>query len=156
MRLTPKIVNRIVFALSLLGAAIALYLTLAHMNYLALTCGEIPGCAEVAAHPTAHGFGIHGLEYIPTAAFGLAMFAFMAALSFGRAVMDADAPSFLLRTIQRATATGAVLVSGWLTYLEAAVIRAWCQWCIATAIVTVLIFVTLFLENALPRRDIQT
>ncbi len=156
MRLPSKIANRVVFALSLLGGAIALYLTLAHMNYLALTCGEIPGCAEVAAHPTARGFGIRGLEYIPTAAFGLAMFAFMAALSFARAAMGDTDRSRILGTIQRLVAVSAVLVSAWLTYLEAAVIRAWCQWCVATAIVTLLVMLMLFLEKAPSRRDVQT
>lgn len=156
MRLPPKTVNRIVFALSLLGSAIALYLTLAHMNYLALTCGEIPGCAEVAAHPTARGFGIKGLEYLPTALFGLAMFMFMAALSFARAIAADASRVRLIGTIQRLVAVSAVMVSAWLSYVEAAIIRAWCQWCIASAIVTVLVLLVLLLEKAPTRRDTQT
>jgi uncharacterized membrane protein len=142
-----------VFALSLVGGGVALYLTMAHLNYLALTCGELPGCAEVAAHPTSRGFGIRGLEYIPTAAFGLMMFIVMAALSFMRAATDKPSFADTVRTIQRAIAVAAVLVSAYLTYLEAAVIRAWCQWCIASAIVTVLLMVTLLLERPAPRSD---
>lgn len=153
VRPEPRIANRIVFILSLLGGAIALYLTLAHMNYLALTCGEIPGCAEVAAHPSARGFGIRGLEYIPTAAFGLAMYALMAALSFYRAIVTEGTLHKLARTIQRLMATMAVGVFAYLTYLEAYVIRAWCQWCVATSVVTVLLFLTLMLERSSPRSD---
>jgi len=150
VRPTPTVANRIVFALSLFGGAISAYLTLAHMNYLALTCGEIPGCAEVAAHPTAHGFGIHGLEYIPTAAFGLAMFGAMALLSFVRAAMPESVHAAMARIAQRAMAAAAVLVSAYLTYLEAAVIRAWCQWCVMTAVTTVLVLIALFAERPIP------
>jgi uncharacterized membrane protein len=33
-----------------------------------------------------------------------------------------------------------VAFSGWLTYLEALVIHAWCQWCVVSAILITLIF----------------
>jgi uncharacterized membrane protein len=33
-----------------------------------------------------------------------------------------------------------VAFSAWLTYLEAAVINAWCQWCVVSAIIITLIF----------------
>jgi uncharacterized membrane protein len=139
-----------VFALSLLGAAVAFYLTLAHMNYLALTCGEIAGCAEVAAHPSSRGFGIRGLEYIPTAAFGLAMFLAVAVLGFVRAAAPRSRAAHLARIGQLTMGLSGIAVSAYLTYLEAAVIRAWCQWCILSAIVTVLLGLTLLLERAAP------
>ena len=37
-------------------------------------------------------------------------------------------------------ATFGVAVSAYLTYLEAAVIHAWCQWCVISAILMTLIF----------------
>lgn len=37
----------------------------------------------------------------------------------------------------------ALLGSGWLTYLEAARIHAWCQWCVGSAIVMTLLTVVL-------------
>jgi uncharacterized membrane protein len=45
------------------------------------------------------------------------------------------------------TAAVAVAVSAWLTYLEALIIRAWCQWCIASAIITVLVLAALLLDG---------
>ena len=36
--------------------------------------------------------------------------------------------------------TVALAYSGWLTYLEAYVIHAWCQWCVTSAILVTLIF----------------
>ena len=35
-----------------------------------------------------------------------------------------------------------VLFSGYLTYLEAAVIHAWCRWCVVSAVLVTVIFVT--------------
>jgi len=147
LRLTPAAANRIVFVLALVGAGVALYLTMAHMNYLALTCGEIAGCAEVAAHPTSRGFGIRGLEYIPTAAFGLFMFVCMAALSFVRASTRHELTGARVATGQLVLAAAAVCASAYLTYLEAFVIHAWCQWCIISAVVTVLMLFTLILTK---------
>jgi uncharacterized membrane protein len=147
LRLAPTAANRIVFALALLGAGVALYLTMAHLNYLALSCGEIAGCAEVAAHPSSRGFGVRGLEYIPTAAFGLLMFLTMAALSFIRASTRRDLSVARIAMTQFALAVAAVCVSAYLTYLEAFVIHAWCQWCIGSAVITVLMLLALALTR---------
>lgn len=43
--------------------------------------------------------------------------------------------------------TGAFLFSVYLTYLEAYVIEAWCQWCVISAIVSTLIFLAVTLEQ---------
>ncbi len=135
------------FLLALLGAAIALYLTLAHWNYLSLTCGEIRGCEEVAAHPSSRGFGIPGLEYVPTALFGVLNYLTLAALSFVRAAAAGKHAASLAARIQLILVLLAVLVFAYLTYLEAFVIRAWCQWCIASSLVTVLMLPTLLLTK---------
>jgi uncharacterized membrane protein len=34
----------------------------------------------------------------------------------------------------------------WLTYLEAFVIRAWCQWCVISALIVTIIFVASWLD----------
>lgn len=149
MRLAATTSNRIVFILALAGAAVSLYLTLAHMNYLSLSCGEIAGCADVAAHPSARGFGIPGLEAVPTAVFGFGMFITMAALSFWRVVASGQRQTLIAARIQSVVAGLALLVAAYLTYLEAYVIRAWCQWCILTAVIIVLMTLAL----SLARRD---
>lgn len=142
----PKLANRLVFVFALLGAGISAYLTAAHLNPALLTCGPIvQGCDEVAAHATSRGFGIAGLESVPTAAFGLLMYLWVAALSFVR--VASAALDRIARLLQAATAVAAVGVSAWLTYLEAFVIRAWCQWCIASAAFTVLILLAIALER---------
>ncbi len=143
---TELLANRIVFVLALVGAGIALYLTLAHWNYLELQCGEIAGCEEVAAHPSARGFGIRGLEYVPTAFFGLLMFLTVAMLSFVRAAYPVGRIAELARRAQLALVLISIGVFAYLTYLEAFVIRAWCQWCVASSVVTLLMAPFLFVR----------
>src|SRR5262249_2080844 len=127
---------------------VATYLTLAHLDVLSLVCtrGAGHGCEEVATHPTARGFGIPALHAIPTAAFGILMYAAIVGLGFVRVasmrrnvVRDAGRAQWLI-------SFAGVLVAAWLTYLEAYVIHAWCQWCVASAIITLLIFLTSTVE----------
>jgi uncharacterized membrane protein len=143
---TPQTSNRVVFVLALAGIGVAGYLTLAHLNMLDLGCTALRGCEEVAQHPTARGFGLPWLRAIPTAAFGVAAFGLLAALSVMRTVVDAPVAA-RARSVQLVTAAVAVAVSAWLTYLEALIIRAWCQWCIASAIITVLVLAALLLDG---------
>lgn len=144
--MTPQTSNRVVFVLALAGIGVAGYLTLAHLNMLDLGCTALRGCEEVAQHPTARGFGLPWLRAIPTAAFGVAAFGLLAALSVMRTVVDAPVAA-RARSVQLVTAAVAVAVSAWLTYLEALIIRAWCQWCIASAIITVLVLAALLLDG---------
>ncbi len=144
--MTPQTSNRVVFVLALAGIGVAGYLTLAHLNMLDLGCTALRGCEEVAQHPTARGFGLPWLRAIPTAAFGVAAFGLLAALSVMRTVVDGPVAA-RARSVQLVTAAVAVAVSAWLTYLEALVIRAWCQWCIASAIITVLVLAALLLDG---------
>jgi len=139
--------NRIVFVLTLAGIGVSGYLTLAHLNYVDLGCSAVRGCEEVAAHYTAKGFGIPFLRAIPTAAFGLAMYAVMGVLCVIRAGAPDARRDRAASLAQWLISAVSVAVSGWLTYLEAYVIRAWCQWCVASAIIVVLMFLVLSVER---------
>jgi uncharacterized membrane protein len=142
-RMSRVLSNRVVFLLSLVGVGVAAYLTLAHLDYLSLQCGMLHGCEEVAMHPTAHGFGIAALSGIPTAAFGLLMFVAMAGLSFARVAAASPAVDRLCSALQWWMSLAALGVAAWLTYTEAYVIHAWCQWCIATAVIIAFLFAVL-------------
>jgi hypothetical protein len=73
--------NRILLILALAGIGVSGYLTMAHLRAVELGCGRLGGCHEVDQHWSASGLGIPGLESIPTAAFGLAMYLAMLVLS---------------------------------------------------------------------------
>jgi uncharacterized membrane protein len=174
--------NRIIFMLSLAGAGVSTYLTLAHLNFVDIGCSAVHGCEEVARHFTARGFGIPGLQWIPTAAFGAIMYLALAALSMARASSPQIAAGPLipeeagsgygarsqlhhvagyhgrdLASIQRAgrwqfaLSSAGVLVTLFLTYLEAFVIHAWCQWCLGSAFIILSIFLTCVAERRFGR-----
>jgi uncharacterized membrane protein len=150
--LSLTVSNRILFALSLAGIGVALALTVSHTGNIDLPCTVTRGCEEVARHWSAHGFGIPFLSAIPTAAFGLLMYILLAALSFKRVVTDYVGDQRRISRIQWLIALSGVAVTAWLTYLEAYVIRAWCQWCLASAAIVALIFIVTSIEHFAERR----
>jgi uncharacterized membrane protein len=145
--MNPVLANRIIFVLSLAGIVVAGYLTYTHLYHLPVGCGASSGCDKVATHYTAKGFGIPVLEAIPTAAFGLIMYVAFAGLAFIRAAFESPSLNHKAGSLQWLLATMGVAIAGWLTYLEAAVIHAWCRWCVASAIITLLIFITATAER---------
>jgi uncharacterized membrane protein len=139
--------NRILLILSLAGIGVSLYLTLAHLRAVDLGCGRLSGCHEVDQHWSASGLGIPGLQAIPTAAFGLAMYVTMTVLSFARAATPLPDRDRKIAGLQWIIALAALGVTAWLTYMEAFVIKAWCQWCLVSAGIILLMFITSTLER---------
>lgn len=142
--------NRILFVLALVGVYVALRLTIAHITDADLPCGPFAGCDEVGHHPTASGFGIPALKAIPTAGFGLAMFCAVAVLSLVRVFGRSNHTNRLAADAQWLLSAGGVLVSAYLTYLEAYVIKAWCAWCVASALLTLALLLVTTLEHLMP------
>ncbi len=122
-------------ALSVVGAAIAGYLTYVHYDESALVCAVGGGCHTVQESDYAT------IGPIPIAILGLGMFLLLGALSLVRI--------FDWSIISRETATlaswgitlSALLYYAYLVYVELFVLEAICQWCVATTVVTVAIFV---------------
>ena len=131
--------------LSLVGLFIALYL-LAHSLGLMgpVLCG-IGDCAAVEASPYSRMWGI------PVSAFGVVGYVLLLVLSLaGLQPRLAEA-----RFVPALLTSGAVVGFGfsvYLTYLEAYVIRAWCQWCVISAILMTLVFFLSFHEPGRLRR----
>jgi uncharacterized membrane protein len=108
-----------VAALAVVGAAIAGYLTWVHYAGIDPYCvGGTGGCERVQSSPYAE------LAGVPVAVIGLA--GYLAVLG-SLALRDRSSTLFL-------ALVGAGF-SGYLTYLELAVIDAICQWCVASAVV---------------------
>jgi uncharacterized membrane protein len=123
-----------------------------------LGCSALHGCGKVAADPHSWGLGIPALHSVPTAAFGLATYLVLAALSFARVWFCEAAVAQRIPRLQLLLSAVGVGVSAWLTYLEVFDIKALCQWCLTSAAVVVLIFLVTGAEwmnarRADPRSD---
>jgi uncharacterized membrane protein len=134
--------------LALTGFFVALYLWLHQIGVGGeLKCG-IGGCDTVQASRWAEQLGV------PVAFYGvLGYAAVLAAALVGLqpAWLGRRGPILLLAAL----ATGGVLFSGWLTYLELFVIHAICRWCVASAVIMTAIWLVSLhgLRTPAPRTD---
>ena len=119
--------------LSLVGAFVAFYLLAANLGWTPpVPCGT-GDCATVQSSRYAK------LGPVPVSAIGLGGYLALLALSLaglqGRLISSRAIPFLLF-----AGALSGFLFSAYLTYLEAAVINAWCRYCVASAIVITIVF----------------
>ena len=120
--------------LSLVGILIALYLTLYKIGVIGdLTC-TVGSCETVNTSRWATFLGL------PVAAWGIGAYAALFALSMA-GTADRYAGSQTISVWLVAIAAWSVLFSAWLTYLELFVIHAICIWCVASAVLLVVILV---------------
>jgi uncharacterized membrane protein len=123
----------IVAALALAGIFISLYLTLYKLGVIGeLTC-SIGSCETVNTSRWATFLGL------PVAAWGLLFYldVFIIAVLGTTTRFDFEP---VISVVLVAQAAVGVLFSGWLTYLELAVIHAICIWCVTSACIVVIIF----------------
>ena len=114
--------------LAVAGALISAYLTWAHLSGAAPVCvGGSGGCETVQTSRYSEIVGV------PVAALGLFAYAAMLACAVVRDERAAILGVFV--------ALVGALFSAYLTYLELFVIRAICQWCVASAVVVVVYLV---------------
>lgn len=124
----------VIATLSLAGFFVALYLWFWKIGFLgSLACGA-GGCETVQLSEHAELFGL------PVALYGvggyLALFLVSVAGVQPRWAAS-RAPTRLLLVL----AAAGVAFTAYLTYLEAAVIHAWCRWCLVSAGIILAIFV---------------
>ena len=115
-------------ALSLVGLADAIYLTVEHLSGRSVRCTVTGGCSEVlgSAYATVGGYPLAffgALAYFT--AFSLTTLAAFGSRRSGQLFAALVAPMFV--------------TSLWLVYLQAFVIRAFCQYCLLSAAVTTLL-----------------
>jgi uncharacterized membrane protein len=122
--------------LALVGVADSVYLTVQHLLGNTLRCTVTSGCSEVLGSPYASLWGV------PLAAFGAA--AYFAAFSL--ATLSAFG-YVKARTLLAVLVTAMFLVTLWLLYLQAFVLKAFCQYCLLSAGVTTLLALTLVAQR---------
>jgi uncharacterized membrane protein len=128
-------------ALSLVGIFIAAYLTLHRFGYIGtLQCSVLGGCETVQASAYAYFPPRTVVPWgISVALLGLIGYLVL----FGIGLLGLQPRHMRSRGIAVLLAVlsgGAFAFSLWLTYVEAAILRAWCQWCVVSAILIGLIF----------------
>jgi uncharacterized membrane protein len=124
----------IVAAVSLVGLGDAIYLTVKHISGESLRCTIVTGCSEVLSSPYAQ------LGPVPLAAIGAAAYFTV----FSLAVLAAFGYRFAI-PILRIVLALMFLTTLWLLYLQAFVIRHFCQYCLLSAAVTTVLTLLVFL-----------
>ena len=113
---------------SLIGLVDAIYLTVEHVSGRSVRCTLVSGCSEVLSSPYATFRG-YPLALIGTVAY-FTVFSLATLAAFGYRT----AGKLLLFVV-----TGMFLVTLWLVYLQAFVIKAFCQFCLLSALVTLVL-----------------
>ena len=124
--------------LCVLGIGVAGYLAWTYVRGAEPYCGDTGSCSAVQNSPYAN------LAGIPVPVIGLAGYVALLGLNLlrGRA---GDDLGFYLPVLSFGGALVGFIYSAYLTYLEAMVIRAWCYWCVASAVImTALLILSVF------------
>lgn len=122
--------------LALVGLGDAVYLTVQHISGQSVPCSVTGGCEEVLTSQYAVIAGI------PLAALGAAAYFSVFSLSTLAAFGYRAAGKLLLPLVATM-----VLVSLWLFYLQAFVIRAFCQFCLLSAAITIVLMIVVVLAR---------
>ena len=125
---------------SLVGLGDAIYLTIQDLTGESLRCTIISGCSEVLSSKYAH------IGSIPLASVGaVGYFVF-----FSLAILAAFGYGFA-RPILLILVTIMFLTTLWLLYLQAFVIRHFCQYCLLSAAVTITLAVLIIIASRMKR-----
>lgn len=130
---SPPATRMAIAVLALLGLFVSLYLSMFKWGMMGAIQCSIGGCQTVQNSPWSMFLGQ------PVAVWGLGAYLTLLALAIVGLQPRFVNERWVALAIFGISAVG-VLFSAWLTYLEAAVIHAWCQWCVISAILITLIF----------------
>jgi uncharacterized membrane protein len=125
--------------ISLLGLFLGVYLTLYKFGFIGSLACNVSSCEQVQTSRWSEFLGL------PVATWGAGFYVMMLVLSMASLQPRwEDSPRLSLLML---VLTGwGLLFTAWLNYLEAFVINAWCEWCIASALMVVALFVLAFLD----------
>jgi len=129
----PPVTRMGIAVLALIGIFVSSYLTLYKLGYLGTIQCSVGGCETVQMSPYAYFLGM------PVAAWGVGAYVVLFVLALLGVQPRWVAERWVALAIFSLAGVG-VAFSAYLTYLEAFVIHAWCQWCVVSAILITLIF----------------
>lgn len=123
------------FIIALLGLLVSSYLLVAYVTGGPILCRGGYGCETVRASIYSAFMGV------PTPAYGVLYYS----LVITGALLLASAQTAVVKQCLKFLTLSGLLVSLYLTYLEAFVINAWCWWCVVSALLSVAAFVLVWL-----------
>lgn len=126
----------VIAVISLVGLADSIYLTVEHLSGRSVRCTITSGCSEVlsSSYATVAGYPLAGLGALAY----FVVFSLAVLIAFGY---------YKLKTLL-ALVVGAMFVTTlWLLYLQAFVIRHFCQFCLLSALVTTILMVLVILTK---------
>jgi uncharacterized membrane protein len=129
----PPRTRMVIVVVSLIGVFVALYLSMYKWGMVGTLHCSIGGCEVVQNSPWSNLFGR------PVAEWGLGAYVFLLVVSIMGLQPRFMNERWVALSIFGTAAVG-VAFSGYLTYREAYVIQAWCQWCVVSAILITMIF----------------
>jgi uncharacterized membrane protein len=135
--------------ISLLGLFLGAYLTLYKFGFIGtLVCG-VSSCEQVQTSRWSVFMGL------PVATWGLGFYALMLVLAIV-GMQERYADSRPLSLAMLGLAAWGALFTAWLNYLEAFVIHAWCEWCLFSAGMVLVLFILALLDyRAISRLEVQ-
>lgn len=143
-----RVIHRAMLIGSLVGLFASVYLLITYVSGKPIACGPIAGCEIVRASKWAYTFGI------PRPLLGVAFYlAVIAVLT-----KHAYAPSYHHRKFRLAlllATTVGIVESGFLTLVQWLDIRAFCLWCLTSAVMATAVFIlSLFDGREPPAKDV--
>jgi len=124
---------------SLLGLLLGVYLTMYKYGFIGTLACSISSCETVQTSRWSMFLGV------PVATWGALFYVFVLVTSMVGLQPRFEHSRQLSMLLVGATGWG-VLFTGYLNYLEANVIHAWCEWCIGSALMVLVLFVLAVLD----------
>ena len=130
---SSTITNRIIFLLSLIGIAIAIYVSQSFLRKASIVCIST-GCETVRKSSLAYPFGI------PVPLFGLVGYLVLAGCAFLKTMKQKAETLTMLSNIMLGVAIFGISFVTWFTYTELFIIRGICMWCAISAVNMYIVF----------------
>jgi uncharacterized membrane protein len=124
---------------SLLGLFLGAYLTLYKFGFIGTLACNVGSCEKVQTSRWSVFLGV------PVATWGVGFYIVMLALSVA-GLQERFADSRRLSLLLVLLSGWGTLFTGWLNYLEGFVIHAWCEWCLGSATMVLILFVLALLD----------
>lgn len=129
---------------ALAGLADSIYLTVHHYTAEPVPCSILEGCEQVLTSSYAEISGV------PLAAFGAV--AYFVAFSLALLTAFGDRRMWKLYGVQATIMAG---FSGWLIYVQAALIGAFCQFCLLSALSSIVLFLIFIASMFIKTKSIE-